>query len=273
MKRFVVRYPLLFAVAATLAGVLSLCWTFWVPGWSTTTQVLAGRVTICLLAVGLLTQLSWWREAGFVRPAGWRVLVPFLPLLLPMLLNVLGLVATGGQAYTWGMIITGLVTYGLGGFMEEALFRGLVLRALRPGGILRAAVLMSLIFGPLHAVNWLMGADPSSTAFQVVMATLVGFAYVGPLAYTGNIWPLVVTHAATNFVDYLIAGGFVNTTATSAAPAPIAWAAALIVIVPIAAYSLWLIRRMGRQTREEPLVEAQQREPGVTGSAGRAGVA
>ncbi len=258
MKRLVVRYPLLFAVAATLAGVLSLLWPFWVPGWSSTTQVFAGRVTICLLAVGLLTELRWWREAGFVRPAGWRVLVPFLPLLLPVLLNVLGLAATPGHAYTWGMIVTGLVTYGLGGFMEEALFRGLVLRALRPGGILRAAVLMSLIFGPVHAVNWLMGADPSSTAFQVIMATLVGFAYVGPLAYTGNIWPLVVIHAATNFVDYLIAGGFVNTAATSTAPAPVAWVLALIVTVPIAAYSLWLIGRMGRQTRQAPSVGAPQ---------------
>jgi hypothetical protein len=37
-------------------------------------------------------------------------------------------------------------TFAAGGFMEEAIFRGLVLRALLPGGLVRAAVLSSLIF-------------------------------------------------------------------------------------------------------------------------------
>jgi membrane protease YdiL (CAAX protease family) len=110
-----------------------------------------------------------------------------------------------------------------------------------------SAILMSVIFGAVHAANLLGGADPRATALQVISAALVGLAFVGPLVYTGNIWPLVIIHGLNNFVGYLAAGGFLNTAATSAAPTSVEWVVSLVVPLPLALYALWLVRRAGRE--------------------------
>lgn len=89
MRSLATHHPFLFAMAITLVGTLCLLLPFWLPGLTTVAQVLLGRVTLSLLAAGLLIWLGWWREASFVRPHTWRIAIPYLPVLLVILLNVM----------------------------------------------------------------------------------------------------------------------------------------------------------------------------------------
>jgi membrane protease YdiL (CAAX protease family) len=249
MRAFAARFPLLFAFATTLVAMLCLLWPLWVPGFSQVAQILWSRVAICLFAVFLLTYLGWWRETGFVRPTSWRILVPYLPLALLMIaIKTFDVATVGIHVIDPKLILLGLVVYLTGGFMEEAIFRGLLLRTLLPGGLMRAIFLSALLFGLAHLLNLFMGANFSATILQVAVAFLAGFAFTAPLAVTRNIWPLVIIHGLGNFVGYLNAGGFLNTTATSKGPSLVDVVLSLVPYLLLGIYSFWLLRRSGRQS-------------------------
>ena len=94
----------------------------------------------------------------------------------------------------------------------------LVLTALLPKGLVRAAVFSSLIFAFCHLFNLTKGANLYDTLLQVTVAFLMGLAFTAPLAVTRNIWPLVFIHTLINFVGFLAVGGFLDTAATSRIP-------------------------------------------------------
>ena len=245
MKKFASRFPFLFALAVTAAAMLCLIWPMlWFKGWSITVQVVLSRVTICIFAVVMLVSLGWWRQVGFRKIDGRRTLLPYLPLfILVVLLGTLELITIGVHVADLGTLLIGLAVYLSGGFMEEAVFRGLVLHPLKPGGLLRAAVISSLIFGVVHFINLIGGANLNATVLQVVTAALVGFSFVAPLAVTGNIWPLVVIHFITNFATFLTAGGFLNTAETSQTPGLVEALVSLVPTLLMAAISWWILTR------------------------------
>lgn len=219
LKSLAARFPLLFAFGTTLVAMICLMWPLWVPGFSQTAQILWGRVAICLFAIFMLTLLGWWRETGFTCPTNWRILVPYLPVTLFMIVvKTFDVVTVGINIFDSKMILLGLAVYLAGGFMEEAIFRGLLLRILLPGGLMRAALLSSLFFALAHFLNLFMGANLSATILQVIVAFLASLVFTAPLAITRNIWPLVIIHGFGNFIGYLNAGGFLNTATSSQRP-------------------------------------------------------
>jgi membrane protease YdiL (CAAX protease family) len=237
MKTLATRYPLLFATSATLAGVLGMLWPFWLPGLSTTLQVVLARVTIVLIAIGLLSGLHWWREAGFGRPASWRVILPYIPLALLAVLPLGLLFISGIKVTDPNLILLGAFNFLCGAFIEEAIFRGVVFRALLPGGLWRATLLGATIFATAHLAGLAVGADPAAVAAQWAYTWLFGFAAIAPLARTRNIWPLVVIHFVLNYSSFLQSGDMFNRTTPTLAG----------LIVPIiltalpAAYGFWLM--------------------------------
>jgi len=83
-----------------------------------------------LLAFALVALLGWWREAGFVGRPRWRAL--YL-LWLPALAGALAL-SGGLEVLGPGFLIAAVLGAVLVAVGEEALFRGVVLRTLRPLG-------------------------------------------------------------------------------------------------------------------------------------------
>ncbi len=254
MKKIVFRFPFVFAVLAALIAVLSQAWPLWLPGLSTNLQVVAARVTGLLVAVSLLGVLGWWQEAGFARFEGWRVLLPYLPLvLLHLLLISLVFISTGIQVTDPLLILFGLVSFTIGGFIEEALFRGVVLRAFLPGGLLKAAFLSAFVFSLAHLPNLLAGQSLSATALQLARAFMVGFAFVAPLAYTRNIWPLVILHAAINFSSFLATGNI--TAIVSQTPQTSQVLIEIVIFGLLAVYGFWLLRHAERKAAKSLVVE------------------
>ncbi|MBW4096279.1 MAG: CPBP family intramembrane metalloprotease [Acidobacteria bacterium] len=85
------------------------------------------------------------------------------------------------------------------GFIEELLFRGFLLQALRARGSLTRAILISgVTFGFGHIVNLLRGYSLTDQALQVVAAVLIGIALAYCVALTGSIMPGVAFHVLFN---------------------------------------------------------------------------
>ena len=95
-------------------------------------------------------------------------------------------------------LATLIVGYALTGFMEEALWRGLVLRVLRPTGPLPAVLFGSLLFGASHLANVLFRDNVTLVAAQAVGAFCFGVGYAAIALRIGTIWPLMVLHALTD---------------------------------------------------------------------------
>jgi membrane protease YdiL (CAAX protease family) len=134
------------------------------------------------------------------------------------------------------------------GFAEEALLRGIVLRALLPGGVMRAAILSSVIFGLAHLTNMFEGRDALSTLVQAVYATFLGIGFAGPRLFSGTIWPAIVLHGLVDFVD-AASRGFARTNEVK--PVTAGQAVMVLAITGLyALYGLWLIRRTSRRRAE-----------------------
>lgn len=117
------------------------------------------------------------------------------------------------QAVTFAVLLVAAV-----GFIEELLFRGFLLNALRTrGSVDRAIVISGVTFGLGHIVNLLRGYSVTDQALQLVAAVLIGVALAYCAVLTGSILPGVVFHALFNLsgtitnhsttLDTVIVGG------------------------------------------------------------------
>jgi membrane protease YdiL (CAAX protease family) len=240
-KTFPLRHPYIFAAlmlaTVLVAGVLAVVVAeiadlSLVVHWSAMSAVLA------LIGAALLTRLGWWRRVGFRRSErpGLHFLLwlPLCPILLWNLsqIQVAELVGPGRMLF-W------LALTALAAFVEEVFFRGLMLRALEPRGLWKAAVLSALLFGAMHLFNGLAGFDWGIVAGQAVYAAAIGFAYAAYALRTGLIWPVILVHALANFADLIDQEVLIGSDSPGEADL-IRW---LIYVVFFAIYGTWVLRR------------------------------
>lgn len=96
--------------------------------------------------------------------------------------------------------ITFLVSNILIGMAEELLCRGLISTTLLAyfgtgrKGILKAALLSSLLFGCMHLTNF-TGGDPTGVLMQVIYTFGTGVLFCAIYFRSGNIWFLVLIHS------------------------------------------------------------------------------
>lgn len=185
---------------------------------------------LALLVALLLTRMGWWRTVGLRREMP-RDLRYFALPFLPMLVNMVPGVDLRSFAFVLGMLAIALLV----GFVEEGVFRGLMLRALLPRGPWTAVVATAVLFGLTHALNVLAGKSPVDDAAQVCYALAVGFAFAAVALRTGFLWPLVVAHGLIDFASY------VQADVTYPAGLDLAIVAAMTAV--FAGYGLFLMRR------------------------------
>ena len=239
MKNFAARQPGLFSLLAiilpmagmTLARPLLLGYLSELP-----VRLLA-EALFCVYVAGLVTALGWWREIGMNGPRNWRGLAAYAPWLLLPLLVVAGRgvhPADTGRVLGYGAFVL------MVGFAEEVLLRGVVLRVLQPGGLMRAVLLSSFFFGAAHLMNLFAGHEFQPTLVQVIYATFLGIGMAGSRLYAGTIVPAILLHALIDFADG-VARGF--TLAPPKAATLHESAAAIVLTGLYALYGWWLTRR------------------------------
>ncbi len=245
MQRFSIRQPLTFAFFVAATFTLGLfAWTFVLPNRATSITIKPGILlgidaTRIIIPAVFLTAIGAWRIAGFDKLPARAALVPFLPLLLiPLFPIVFG---PGFTVSDPGKIVLLVVTNLAVGFGEEATFRGVVLRTLAPRGLMRAAVVSSILFGCMHLVNLATGNSVGNVGFQVAYTALIGFLFAAVALVTGAIWPLIFIHFAMDLANAL------QTTASSGSGSGGVDIASGLMNVALfalfALYGYWLLRR------------------------------
>jgi membrane protease YdiL (CAAX protease family) len=190
-----------------------------------------------LLPATLLSLAGWWSLAGFVS-VPWRRGALYLP---PAVFPLMLLVGSAGALGTTGPVGLIIVTDLAVAFGEESVFRGLVLRALRPSGALRAAIVSSLLFGAIHSVNLLGGMSPVYVLLQMVWTTLLGFALAATVLATRNIWPAIAIHFAIDLLNDLAP---TTQAGSGQAATMLAGIATIVAFAALAAYGWRLLRRL-----------------------------
>lgn len=161
-----------------------------------------GVLVVAVAAV--LTAMGWWRKVGFRAPRRPRDLVWFVLPFLPVVVNLVP-----GVEFVDTLTVTGLLALALAvGFVEESVFRGLMLTALAPRGAWRAIIVTAVLFGVTHLANVLAGATLAETVSQVLYAGAFGVAFAALVLRKGIIWPLVLAHFAIDAVHFLQRPGF-----------------------------------------------------------------
>jgi membrane protease YdiL (CAAX protease family) len=93
----------------------------------------------------------------------------------------------------WGTFGYLVSAYAMTGFMEEGIWRGFVLRVLKPTGTVRAILVSSLLFGLLHIGN-LLYRSPAIVFAQMLGAFVHGIGLGAIRLRTNTIWFPVVLH-------------------------------------------------------------------------------
>ena len=155
------------------------------------------RVLAALLAIVLLIRLGWWRQAGFNRPSRWRNLhLLWFPLLVGVL-TFSGGVQVSGPVLLVSVLFGALVT----AFAEEALYRGVIWRALVPIGLMQAVFMTSLLYGALYFGVSMLASPWPEAILLTVPATCAALMYSALRWRTASIWPVILVHAVSDFAS------------------------------------------------------------------------
>lgn len=163
------------------------------------------NLALAVLVAAALTRLGWWVGVGFRRPARTSDLWYFVPPFVPVLVNFVPEI----EIPEAGVLLQVLAITLAVGFVEEGVFRGLMLHALEPRGVWKAAIITSLVFGVTHSMNLMVGRSVAETAAQVLYAVAIGFAFAALVLRTGLIWPLVLAHFVIDFTGFLVNPAYV----------------------------------------------------------------
>ena len=208
------------------------------------------NAALTIALAGLITALGWWRRVGF-RRVGRREWLWLLPMCLPVLLNFYPGLAPGGVVAVAGFVVLALMV----GFVEEAAFRGLMLRALERVGTARAVAITTVLFSLTHLMNMMAGEGALQAVLQLCYSAAIGFAFTAYALRTGAIWPLIIVHALIDLVAFLQDGAV-------AVPPAVETTLAAVVTVWFVAWGWYLMSRRPDATEAgQPVVAAASNRP------------
>ena len=159
---------------------------------------------LTIIAAVIITGMGWWKVIGIRSPDSPRDLLYFIVPFLPVTFNLIpGIQIPGIYSFLGILGLTIMV-----GFVEESIFRGLMLSALKTHGFWKSAIITSLLFGLTHAMNLLAGKSIVDNLAQIFYAVAIGFAYAALVLKKGILWPLILAHFLIDFFNFVQRPGF-----------------------------------------------------------------
>lgn len=161
-------------------------------------------VMLVPLALGLFFYIALKKnwQMYFFHPIQKNHLLMILPLLF-----VLGIifVSTKGLNLTSfsDLIFMFLMQVLIVAFIEETVFRGLMLRILLAKGAFTAVFISSLLFGITHALQLLGGQSLEDTIIQIIYALLVGLVLSLLILDGQSIIITILFHGFNNFFNFM----------------------------------------------------------------------
>lgn len=197
MKSFIEKHPfwfvLIFTVAINAIGFVVVAGGR-VIGLPQIPIIFAVAILTTAIPLGFIHSLGWWRDAGFVATThNWYALA------IPIFNMIFALIFYGTVDKAPQLASLHLAASFLTGLSEEALSRGLFVRALLPHGKWQAVLLPAVLFGAQHIFQSLgNGMASQDNLIQIADALVVGILYGAVRLRINNIWPLIITHTLNN---------------------------------------------------------------------------
>jgi uncharacterized protein len=157
------------------------------------------NLSLTIIAALLLTAMRWWKAVGFRSPDKSSDLLYYIVPFLPLVVNLIPGVEVTSTLHLMQILTITLMV----GFVEETVFRGLMLNGLKARGFWKAAIITSLLFGLTHAMNLLAGKSVAQDVAQIGYAIALGFAYAALVLKKGLLWPLVLAHFLIDFAYFM----------------------------------------------------------------------
>jgi membrane protease YdiL (CAAX protease family) len=255
IRRFATTHPLSFVILATMAWIVAgggaaclAAGALRLPLTHERPQLLGTlAATACLLLV--MRRWGWLRPAG-VAALGSRRLWLVTAALTILLVVAYQLAFFGNIVVDFSTVIANAEAQAtlrrcvLVGFVEETLFRGLLLYALvrvwgkTRRGLLAALTVPALIFGLPHILQVYIGNPLDDSLMTILNGFVSGLWYGALVLLGGSVWPAVLIHAATN-ASFQIGAASLPGFDPSVADYALATAAEL----PLVIAGFWLLMR------------------------------
>jgi membrane protease YdiL (CAAX protease family) len=196
MKSFIEKHPVWFALGFTIVVLQLLGLVVVVVGArilgfpELPVRVVAALVTT-VVPLYFIWRIGWWEDAGFVSTTR-----NAYALTVPLILMFFALVLRGTVDIAPQRVNLLLVAVLLTGISEEAIFRGLFMRAFLPRGKWQALLIPAVLFGAAHLVQSLGGLMTlEDNLLQITEAVTFGLLYGAVRLRINNLWPLIIIHA------------------------------------------------------------------------------
>jgi membrane protease YdiL (CAAX protease family) len=196
MKAFIEKHPFWFALGFTIVVLELLGLAVAVIGIRVLgfpelpVRVIAAGVTTIVPLV-FIWRIGWWEDSGFVNTTQ-----NVYALIIPLIFTFFALVLFGTVEMAPQQINILLVAVLLTGISEEAIFRGLFVRAFLPLGKWQAVLIPAVLFGAAHFIQSLGGLMTlQDNLVQIAEALIFGILYGAVRLRINNIWPLIILHA------------------------------------------------------------------------------
>ncbi len=201
------KIPVLHAVVLFCVWVaLTLCNNILNPSQSTTTiiETIQRGISYPILSAGLILIIylilrNGYKQVGFISPSLKAASILIYPVLVISLITLNLLINESFNdfdRYKWLLLNSLLV-----GFSEELMFRGILFFSLN--GRLRfsqTVVVVSVLFGCVHILNFLITGTVGLSLLQALLATMSGFLFMAVRVQTRSLWICMLLHAAFDFV-------------------------------------------------------------------------
>lgn len=207
------------------------------------------KAICCIVPIWLMFELK--TENLFKRAGKIKIFVYILPFFAVAANNFPFSPLVGGEAVIQSdvnaAVIIGYVCACFGGvFLEESIFRGLILPTLyrkyssKKHGVFLAALISSLLFGVTHLVNLLAGASVGAVIMQIGYSFLIGGMCACAMILSGNILYPVALHFIFNsggllFTYDIISGSIWNILTISVTA---------VLGCAVFAYALWAMSKL-----------------------------
>jgi uncharacterized protein len=232
----VVSALLLQIVVAPVVALVVTRWTG-LPSDATPYIVLA-----VMLAVAFTLRRSWAANGfrGGLKLRWWPALWPAWVVAAPLL--VLSAPSRSPADHLQWILLSLLV-----GFVEEAFFRGVILRALLPGGTRSAIVWSAAWFGAAHLLALAGGYDWRMVLLLAAGAFGFGLVFAWVRIASASIWPVVIAHAFFDYSAFVDNGGLRERLKYTTYDIVTAGLVAILML----AWACWLLPRMSAVTSAE----------------------
>ena len=159
-----------------------------------------GAIALLFVAIAVFR----WRDVKFVSPRSLLEVMWFPMLLLLAISSLLTLSGLPGRRVMFWVAFNTLLV----GLSEEAMFRGVLFRALLENcKVWPAIIITTVLFGAVHILNGFTTGLWGPSVLQAVSAGMSGLIFMAIVIRTGSIWPAIVYHWLWDCALFLVKTG------------------------------------------------------------------